>query len=116
MFASRNGTPLGANNFLKRVLQDAGRQTRKKLEEGGAVVPVGFLANLTHQALRRSCATHMQPFGSVKDIQAHLRHARPNITAEVYMQQIPASVRAAVEMLDQKLKSVEPEVASIEPN
>jgi len=59
----------------------------------------------------------MQPYGSVKDIQAHLRHARPNITADVYMQQIPSSVRAAVELLDRKLSSVARKVtASIEPN
>jgi integrase len=55
------------------------------------------------QALRRSCATHMQHEGSVKDIQAHLRHAKPNMTANVYMQEIPASVQAAVESLDRKL-------------
>jgi hypothetical protein len=48
----------------------------------------------------------MQRYGTVKDIQAHLRHARPNITAEVYMQQIPASVRAAVESLDQVLSGM----------
>ncbi len=45
----------------------------------------------------------MQHAGSVKDIQAHLRHARPNVTASVYMQEIPASVRAAVESLDKML-------------
>jgi hypothetical protein len=59
----------------------------------------------------------MQHLGSVKDIQAHLRHARPNVTADVYMQEIPASVRAAVELLDQKLTSVQPRpIESIEPN
>jgi hypothetical protein len=59
----------------------------------------------------------MQHLGSVKDVQAHLRHARPNITAEVYMQEIPATVRAAVELLDQKLTSIQPKVSqSIEPN
>jgi len=80
-------------------------------------VSVSTQEALTHQALRRSCATHMQPYGSVKDIQAHLRHARPNITADVYMQQIPSSVRAAVELLDRKLSSVARKVtASIEPN
>jgi hypothetical protein len=59
----------------------------------------------------------MQHLGSVKHIQAHLRHARPNVTADVYMQEIPASVRAAVESLDQKLSSVRPKaIPSIEPN
>jgi len=59
----------------------------------------------------------MQHVGSVKDVQAHLRHARPNITAEVYMQEIPATVRAAVESLDAKLTSVRPNPqSSIEPS
>jgi len=69
MFPSRRGTPLSPNNFLKRVLKKAGERTRKQLEQAQATVPEGFLANFTHQALRRSCATHMQHLGSVKDIQ-----------------------------------------------
>ncbi len=64
---------------------------------------------LTHQALRRSCATHMQGKGSIKDIQAHLRHAQPNVTADVYMQAIPESVRRAVESLDKILTATRPE-------
>ena len=117
LFPSRTGTPLSANNFLKRVLNRAGGRTRKAITDAGADVPAGFLQDLTHQALRRSCATHMQHLGSVKDIQAHLRHARPNVTAEVYMQEIPASVRDAVESLDQKLIAGSPKTAvAIEPN
>jgi len=117
LFATREGTPLSANNFRNRILKRAGESVRKKLEEQGETVPSGFLEGLTHQALRRSCATHMQHLGSVKDIQAHLRHARPNVTADVYMQEIPASVRAAVESLDQKLSSARPKASSsIEPN
>ena len=111
IFPSRKGTPLSANNFLKRVLKRAGECARKELKASSEKIPEGFLENLTHQALRRSCATHMQHLGSAKDIQAHLRHARPNITAEVYMQEIPATVRAAVESLDQKLTSVRPKVS-----
>ena len=45
----------------------------------------------------------MQGKGSIKDIQAHLRHAQPNVTANVYMQAIPESVRRAVETLDRLL-------------
>ena len=73
------------------------------MEASGRDVPDGFLKKLTHQALRRSCATHMQGKGSIKDIQAHLRHAQPNVTADVYMQAIPESVRRAVETLDRLL-------------
>lgn len=103
IFPSRAATPISANNWLKRTLKKAGEQTRAALEQQGTKLDDGFLADLTLQALRRTCATHMQHVGSVKDVQAHLRHARPNVTAEVYMQEIPASVRAAVESLDLKL-------------
>jgi len=117
IFATRKGTPLRANNFLRRALRGAGERARAQLTASGEKIPEGFLQNLTHQALRRSCATHMQHFGSVKDIQAHMRHARPNITAEVYMQEIPATVRAAVESLDQKLTSFSPKGSlATEPN
>jgi hypothetical protein len=34
--------------------------------------------------------------GSVKDIKAHLRHSRPDTTANEYMQQVPESVREIV--------------------
>jgi hypothetical protein len=57
------------------------------------------------QVDRRTCATHMEHLGNIKDAQAHLRHARPNVTVEVYTHEIPASVRSAVELLDQKLSS-----------
>jgi integrase len=117
IFATRKGTPLRANNFLRRALKGAGERAREALTTDGRKIPDGFLENLTHQALRRSCATHMQHLGSVKDVQAHLRHARPNITAEVYMQEIPATVRAAVESLDLKLTSSTPKASSAtEPN
>jgi hypothetical protein len=37
-------------------------------------------------------ATQAQKMGSVKDIQSHLRHARPDTTANEYMQELPKSV------------------------
>jgi integrase len=105
LFQSRSpqGTPISPNNFLKRTLKKAAERTCKAILNCSSEVPKGFLEGLNFQALRRSCATHMQDVGSVKDIQAHLRHARPNVTAEVYMQEIPSNVRAAVEALDAKL-------------
>jgi hypothetical protein len=54
----------------------------------------------------------MQGNGSIKDIQAHLRHAQPNVTADVYMQAIPESVRRAVESLDTLLKTGRPDQTS----
>ena len=48
-------------------------------------------------------ATQAQKMGSVKDIQAHLRHARADTTANEYMQELPESevemVGAVYEML-----------------
>ena len=41
-------------------------------------------------------ATQAQSMGSVKDIQAHLRHARPDTTANEYMQALPANVQQMV--------------------
>lgn len=103
VFASLAGTPINLNNFLNRSVKPAAKRARAKLIAAGAQLPAGFLANINHQAFRRTCATHMQGIGSVKDVQSHLRHSTPAMTIGVYMQQIPASVRAAVEALDQKL-------------
>jgi ABC-type transport system involved in Fe-S cluster assembly fused permease/ATPase subunit len=41
-------------------------------------------------------ATQAQKMGSVKDIQAHLRHSRPDTTANEYMQALPESVQQMV--------------------
>ena len=63
---------------------------------------------VTYQILRRTFATTMQKCGNVKDVQTQLRHSSPHLTANVYMQAIPESVRAAVERLDQRLCPPEP--------
>ena len=54
------------------------------------------LPKLNFQVLRRTTATLAQKKGSVKDIQAHLRHAKADTTANEYMQELPESV----EMVD----------------
>jgi hypothetical protein len=41
-------------------------------------------------------ATQAQSMGSVKDIQAHLRHAKADTTANEYMQELPESVKKMV--------------------
>jgi hypothetical protein len=38
--------------------------------------------------------------GGIKEVQAHLRHARATTTLDVYIQEIPKAVRDAVESLD----------------
>lgn len=51
---------------------------------------------VTFQVMRRTLGTDLQKHGSMKDAQALLRHASIKTTANVYMQEIPASVRAAI--------------------
>lgn len=58
------------------------------------------------QAFRRSFATWMQRTGaSVKDVQGVMRHSTPDQTLKVYMREIPAGVRTAVDDLDRLLNA-----------
>ena len=61
------------------------------------------LPKLNFQVLRRTIATLAQKKGSVKDIQAHLRHAKADTTANEYMQELPESVKEMVDSLYQEL-------------
>jgi integrase len=54
------------------------------------------LPKLNFQVMRRTTATQAQSMGSVKDIQAHLRHAKADTTANEYMQELPESVKKMV--------------------
>ena len=54
------------------------------------------LPKLNFQVMRRTMATHAQSKGSVKDIQAHLRHAKADTTANEYMPELPESVKKMV--------------------
>jgi integrase len=100
IFPTTTGTPMNVSNFLNRALKPACERALQAMRDAGEEIPPGFLEGVNHQAFRRTCATQMQSTGSVKDIQAHLRHASPNITAGIYMQPIAASVRGAVNDLD----------------
>jgi integrase len=51
---------------------------------------------ITFQVLRRTFGTTMQKHGSMKDVQSHLRHASITTTGNIYVQEIPEAVRAAV--------------------
>lgn len=51
---------------------------------------------VTFRVLRRSTATDLQKFGTVKDAQTILRHKKSDMTVNVYMQAIPESVRQAL--------------------
>jgi integrase len=54
------------------------------------------LPKLNFQVMRRTMATQAQSMGSVKDIQAHLRHAKADTTANEYMQELPESVKKMI--------------------
>jgi integrase len=90
IFPSSRGTAINTNNFLFRVLKEAGRNTG--------------IDGVTHRMLRRTCSTYMSQITSVKDVQAHLRHTNAKTTLEHYIKSVPESVRVAVESLDQLLK------------
>ena len=90
LFSTSSGRPIEAGNWRARALKSAADSLGIK--------------GVTIHALRRTCATQMNEHGGVKDVQAHLRHSRPEITAEVYIQEIPANVRAAVEALEKSLE------------
>ena len=51
---------------------------------------------MTFQVMRRTLGTDMQGHGTMKDAQQILRHASIKTTAEIYMQEIQASVRSAI--------------------
>lgn len=91
LFTASNGAPIRSENWRKRVLQVAAEKLG--------------LSGVTIHALRRTCATLMNQAAGIKDVQAHLRHSRPEITAEIYVQEIPESVRDAVTRLEDKLMS-----------
>ena len=75
--------PRRAKNFLKwRICP-----TTDKLE-----IP----RKLVTFQMRRTLGTDLQNHGTIKDAQETSRHATIKTTADVYMQEIPASVRAAI--------------------
>ena len=82
MFPDAGGGLLDPGNYRNRVL----KPLAEALE----------LPKLTFQVLRRTMATRAQNLGSVKDIQAHLRHSRADTTANEYMQELPESVQQMV--------------------
>jgi integrase len=83
IFPNADGGFMDADNYRFRVL--------KPLAEALGVPKLNF------QVMRRTMATQAQKMGSVKDIQAHRRHSRPDTTANEYMQELPESVQAMVD-------------------
>ena len=87
-----------------------------RLREGGFIDPHNYrrkmrklgedlgLPKLTFQVIRRTIATLGQKKGTPKDIQGLLRHSRLSNTTEVYMQEIPESVKATVAAINKELR------------
>ena len=82
IFANADGGLMDTGNYRNRVLKPLAEQLS--------------IPKLTFQVLRRTMATRAQNLGSVKDIQAHLRHSRADTTANEYMQELPESVQQMV--------------------
>jgi integrase len=87
LFPNRDGRPKNRQNELNRMLKPAAMRAG--------------LGNVTFQMLRRTYSTLGQLTGSVKDIQAQMRHARPDTTVSIYMQTIPAQQAESVRLLEQ---------------
>ena len=62
------------------------------------------LPKLIFQVIRRTIATLGQKKGTPKDIQGLLRHSRLATTTDVYMQEIPESVKATIEAINRELR------------
>jgi len=86
LFASRRSQPFGEtptspSNYLRYKLQPIAEK-------------LGIF-DLTHQALRRTTATHLTQRSSPKDAQKHLRHRDSAVTMKYYIKSIPESVTKA---------------------
>jgi integrase len=82
---------MDTGNYRKRMLHKLARNLA--------------LPKLTFQVIRRSIATLAQKKGTVKDVQGVLRHSRTATTTDIYMQEIPDSVRATVNAINAELRS-----------
>ena len=82
IFPNTRGGFLDTGNYRNRVLNPLAEKLG--------------IPKLNFQVMRRTMATQAQSMGSVKDIQAHLRHAKADTTANEYMQELPDSVKKMV--------------------
>ena len=89
IFPSETGTPIRPGNWAARNLEPAAAKAG--------------LGHVNFQVLRRTFATVIQKHGTIKDAQAQLRHASPDLTLRTYMQAIPESVQEAVDSLEREL-------------
>jgi integrase len=103
MFPNADGGFILKDNYLHRVLYPLQERTDEKGQQSG----LEGIKKLNFQILRRTFATLAQHHGTVKDVQRQMRHSKPNVAAEVYMQAIPESVQKMVtDMYAQLIKPV----------
>ncbi|MDQ2777533.1 MAG: tyrosine-type recombinase/integrase [Acidobacteriota bacterium] len=93
IFPNADGGVYRVDNYRADVLKPA----LKKIADETGIRGIDF------RACRRTCATHLSQYGGIKEVQAHLRHARATTTLDIYIQEIPVAVRQAVEKLDEIL-------------
>jgi site-specific recombinase XerD len=89
LFPSTAGTPISPDNYLDRVLKPLGE--------------LAGIADLNHQVLRRTTATHFQKHGKVKDAQALLRHSNATTTLKHYQKVLEESLVNSVGNWDAEL-------------
>jgi hypothetical protein len=89
MFPNTDGGFMDTGNYRNRILTPLAEKLG--------------LPKLNFQVLRRTMATLAQRKGSVKDVQAHLRHSKADTTANEYMQELPESVGRMVESMHEEL-------------
>jgi integrase len=93
IFPNANGGVFRLDNYRADVLKPA---LKRVADETG-------IKGIDFRACRRTCGTHLSQHAGVKEVQAHLRHARATTTLDIYIQEIPEAVRTAVEKLDKAL-------------
>ncbi len=101
MFPGRRGQFIDPSNYRKRVLHKLAGELR--------------LPKLTFQVIRRTIATLAQKKGTVKNVQGMMRHSRVATTTDVYMQELPESVRATINSIHQELVGTLNQPASAQP-
>ncbi|MFL6449058.1 MAG: tyrosine-type recombinase/integrase [Bryobacteraceae bacterium] len=106
IFPNADGGVYRLDNYRADVLKPA----LKKVADETGITGIDF------RACRRTCGTHLSQYGGVKEVQAHLRHARATTTLDIYIQEIPAAVRSAVEKLDSILTSSDDNSGNDESN
>jgi integrase len=104
IFPNADGGVYRLDNYRADMLKPA---LKKVADETG-------ISGIDFRTCRRTCATHLSQYGGVKEVQAHLRHARATTTLDIYILEIPLSVREAVEKLDGILASAPTKLEDLE--